>query len=80
LLLEMNESEKRPIGEQKKLPVWLYVLVVIVPLMGLTMAIIYLRRPEPEFRSITKNCLLVAFFEPLVLLVAILLILFFVAQ
>jgi hypothetical protein len=76
----MSASEKKAMGEQKRLPVWLYILALIVPLMGLTMAIIYLRRPQPEFRSITKKCLWVAFLEPFILLVAILAVLFFLTQ
>lgn len=76
LLLIMTGIDHRPIGEERGPSLWFYLLALLVPLMGLAMTIFYMRRPQPRYRRITRNCLIVAFIEPFVLLAAVLLIVY----
>jgi len=71
----MENRPPKPIGEERRLPLPVYILALLVPLMGLAMTIIYMRRTEPEYRRLAKNCLLVAFVEPFILLATVLIVL-----
>lgn len=70
-----NSSTNEEIGVAEHLPVYIYILSAIIPLLSLILVINYLRKDYKRYIKRIRVLLLMAVVEPIILLFTVLIIL-----